>query len=72
VAQRADQRPAVAHQRVGDQRRGRRHRRLTAGEQLGVLQISVPAQGADVDAAVRVDPVIVQARDRVDVDQQLG
>ena len=53
VAQRADQGAAVAHQRVGDQRRGGGHRRLLAGQQLGVLELGVAAQRADVQTCRR-------------------
>ena len=62
VAQRPDERAPVPHQRVGDERRRRGHRRLRALEQFRELQVGVPAERADVQAAVGVGPVVVQAR----------
>jgi hypothetical protein len=36
-----------------------------------VLQVGVAAQGPHVDAAVRVDPVVIQPGDGIDIDQQV-
>ena len=72
VAQRADQRAAGADDRVGDQRRRGGHRGLAAGQDRGPLQSGMAAQRTDVEGAVGVDAVVVEIREVVDVDQQLG
>src|ERR1700722_14982515 len=62
MAQRADQSAAVPDDRIRDQRSRRRHHRLLALQQLRPLQVSVPAQRADPDRAIRVLTVVIQAR----------
>jgi hypothetical protein len=71
VAQRAHQGAAVADDRVGDERCRRGHRGLPVGEEVGVLEVDVPAQGADPDRAVGVDAVVGEPGQPVDVDEQV-
>jgi hypothetical protein len=72
MAQRTDKRPPVTDDRVGHQRRRRCHGRLPGREDVGALELRVPCECADPDRPISIDPVVVQARDAVDVDEQLG
>jgi hypothetical protein len=72
VTQRPDERPAVAHDRIGNEGGCRSHRRLALGEQRRALEVRVPAERTDPDRAVRVGPVISQVGNPVDVDQEVG
>ena len=70
VTQRADQRPAVADERVGNQRGGRCHRRLRPPSSSECSR-SACRTGRRRGRCRRRDVVVVQAGDGVDVDEQL-
>ena len=61
-------RPEVAHERVGDLRRGVRDRRIAAPDHVGCGQRVVTDQRPDVQLAVALLDA-VESRDPVDVDQ---
>ena len=71
MTERADQGAAIADDRIGDQGSGRGHGRLLAREKCGALQVSVAAERADANGAVGIRAVIVEARQVVDVDDQV-
>ena len=71
LAQRAADRAAVAHHRVGDHGLGVAEEREVPREQLGLQQVDVAGQRADPDLAVRLADV-GELGEVVDVDQVLG
>ena len=71
LAERAADRAAVAHDRVGDHVLGIAEEREVLGEQLGLEEIDMPRQRADPDLAALLADVR-ELREIVDVDQVLG
>ncbi len=71
LAQRAADRAAVAHDRVGDHVLGVAEEREVLGEQLGLEQVDVAGQRADPDLAALLADV-GELGQVVDVDQVLG
>jgi len=70
LAQRAAERPAVAHDRVGDHLLGVAEERVVLGDQLGLQQVDVPRQRPDPDLAFLLADV-GELVELVDVDQVL-
>ena len=68
LAERAADRAAVAHDRIGDHVLGVAKQRQALGEQLGLQQIDVAGQRADSDL-VALLPDVGELRQVVDVDQ---
>ena len=71
LAERAADRAAVAHDRVGDHVLGVAEERQVLGEQLGLQQLDVAGQRPDPDLAALLADV-GELREVVDVDQVLG
>jgi hypothetical protein len=57
---------------IGSAISGRGHQGGIRREQRRPFEGDVPAQGADVQRAVRVLAVVVEAGESVDVDEQVG
>ena len=72
LAERAADRAAVAHRRVGDHLLGLAHDREVPGEQVGLEDVAVARQRADPDLAALLADVAELGLERVDVDQVLG
>ena len=71
LAERAADRAAVAHDRVGDHVLGIAEEREALRQQLGLQEVDMPGQRADPDLAALLADVR-ELREVVDVDQVLG